>query len=519
MTATPQTPEPDYLRLILTARVYDAAIETPLTLATNLTSRHHNNIYLKREDLQPVFSFKIRGAYNRMYHLTPAEKAAGVVACSAGNHAQGVAFSAQKLGIKATIVMPVPTPEIKWRNVKRLGAEVVLHGDNFDEAKTECLRLAQLHGWIDIPPYDDPYVIAGQGTVGFEILRRLDVQQLDAVFISIGGGGLAAGVGSYIKRLRPEVKIIGVETYDADAMTRSLGTGDRVRLSEVGLFADGTAVSYVGQETFRLCQQVVDETILVDSDEICAAIKDVFEDTRSILEPSGALSVAGAKKYCQMHGWSDRNVVAITSGANMNFDRLRFVAERAAIGEGREVLMSVLIPEKPGSFLKLHDAIYPRNITEFSYRFSDPARAYIFMSFSVTDRTTEVPAIQAQLEAQGMRAQDLSDNEMAKSHARYLVGGRCQPANEHLFRFEFPDRPGALKRFLTSIASAWNISLFHYRNFGSDVGKVMVGIQVPPEANQSTVPGKPSEFQAFLDGLRYPYVNETENPAYQQFLR
>ncbi|RKP34784.1 tryptophan synthase beta subunit-like PLP-dependent enzyme [Dimargaris cristalligena] len=505
--------------MILTARVYDAAIQTPLTKAVNLSNRQGNDFYLKREDLQPVFSFKIRGAYNKMYHLTAAEKARGVVACSAGNHAQGVALSAQKLGIQATIIMPTATPEIKWRNVKRLGAEVVLFGSTFDEAREECTRLSQLHGWVNIPPYDDPYVIAGQGTVGFEILREIDTDKLDAVFIAVGGGGLAAGVGTYIKRIRPDIKVIGVETHDADAMTQSLRDGHRHRLSEVGLFADGTAVSIVGQETFRVCREVIDDMILIDNDEICAAIKDVFEDTRSILEPSGALSLAGAKQYCQLKGWQGKTVVAITSGANMNFDRLRFVAERAAIGEGKEVLMSVLIPERPGSFLKLHDTIFPRNITEFSYRYSDPEKAYIYMSFNVQHREAEVPAILGQLSTLGMEATDISDNEMAKSHARYLAGGRCQQANEHLVRFQFPERPGALKLFLNSLASSWNISLFHYRNFGSDVGKVLVGIQVPPTASLSPDGQQPSEFQKFLDSLNYPYVDETNNPVYQQFLK
>ncbi|KAJ1653281.1 threonine deaminase [Dispira simplex] len=508
---------PDYLRLILNARVYDAAVETPLTLATNLSNRLENKILLKREDLQPVFSFKIRGAYNKLYHLSPIEKSAGVVACSAGNHAQGVALSAKKLGIRATIVMPVLTPEIKWRNVKRLGANVVLYGSNFDEAKRECDRLAKLNGWINIPPYDDPYVIAGQGTVAMEILRQSNTEYIHTVFCSVGGGGLLAGVAAYIKRIRPDIKVVGVETHDADAMTRSLKMGDRTALNEVGLFADGTAVKLVGEEPFRLCKQFVDDMVQVSNDEICAAIKDVFEDTRSILEPSGALSVAGAKKYCQLKGWKHKYVVAVTSGANMNFDRLRFVAERAAIGEGREVLMSVTIPECPGSFLKLHDAIYPRNLTEFSYRYSDSERAYIFLSFTVDDPATEVPDVIQQLAAEGMQATDISGNEMAKSHGRYLVGGRCKPAHEHLVRFEFPERPGALRLFLTTLSSDWNISLFHYRNVGGDIGKVLTGIQIPNGTDQPLE--GPTPLQAFLDSLGYPYVVETDNPVYQQFLR
>ncbi|KAJ1969092.1 threonine deaminase [Dimargaris xerosporica] len=513
------TSDIDYLRMILNARVYDAAVETPLTLARNLSDRQCNQIYLKREDLQPVFSFKIRGAYNKIYHLTDAEKAAGVVACSAGNHAQGVALSAKRLGIQATIVMPLATPAIKWQNVRRLGAEVVLHGNNFDEAKVECDRLAALHGWINIPPYDDPYVIAGQGTVGVEILRQITTHNLKAIFCSVGGGGLAAGVATYVKRIRPDIKVIGVETLDADAMTRSLEQGDRHNLAEVGLFADGTAVKLVGQETFRLCQLHLDGMVLVSNDEICAAIKDVFEDTRSILEPSGALSVAGAKRYCQEQGWSQENVVAVTSGANMNFDRLRFVAERAALGEQKEVLMSVLIPERPGSFLKLYETIYPRNVTEFSYRYSDPDKAYIFMSFIVNNREQEIPEILAQIEARGMQAMDISDNEMAKSHARYLVGGRCQPNNERMVRFQFPERPGALKVFLESLMTGWNVSLFHYRNVGGDIGKVLAGIQVPSVDSDLDADDKPTRLQQFLDSLGYPYVDESENPIYQQFLR
>ncbi|KAJ1980480.1 threonine deaminase [Dimargaris verticillata] len=450
-TATLDT---DYLRMILNARVYDAAVETPLTLARNLSDRQHNQIYLKREDLQPVFSFKIRGAYNKIYHLTDAEKAAGVVACSAGNHAQGVALSAKRLGIQATIVMPLATPAIKWKNVRRLGAEVVLHGNNFDEAKVECDRLAALHGWINIPPYDDPYVIAGQGTVGVEILRQITTHDLKAIFCSVGGGGLAAGVATYVKRIRPDIKVIGVETLDADAMTRSLEQGNRHNLVEVGLFADGTAVKLVGQETFRLCQMHLDGMVLVSNDEICAAIKDV--------PPMYALFAH--------------------------------------------------------SFLKLYETIYPRNVTEFSYRYSDPDKAYIFMSFIVNNREQEIPDILAQIEALGMKAMDISDNEMAKSHARYLVGGRCQPNNERMVRFQFPERPGALKVFLESLMTGWNVSLFHYRNVGGDIGKVLAGIQVPSVDSELDADDKPTRLQQFLDSLGYPYVDESENPIYQQFL-
>ncbi|KAI9205616.1 tryptophan synthase beta subunit-like PLP-dependent enzyme [Polychytrium aggregatum] len=499
---------PDYLNLILTARVYDVASETPLQPAHNLSLRIKNNIYLKREDLQPVFSFKLRGAYNRMQQLSEEEKKRGVIACSAGNHAQGVALSATKMGIKATIVMPLATPPIKWRNVKRLGAEVVLFGNDFDEAKTEAARLQQERGLTNIPPYDDPYVIAGQGTIGVELLRQASFGNIDAIFVCVGGGGLAAGVASYIKRLNPSIKIIGVETLDAAGMTTSILAKKRVTLPQVGLFADGAAVRLVGEETFRICEQLLDEMILVSTDEICAAIKDVFEDTRSVLEPAGALSVAGAKKYIQAHGCEGKNFITICSGANMNFDRLRFVAERADLGENKEALISVVIPEQPGSFLTLHSVIHPRSVTEFSYRYGDAHEAHIFMSFVVNDRDAELKQIFAELQALGMRAMDASHNELAKAHARYLVGGRKEVPHERIFRFSFPERPGALNHFLNSVkCPLWNISLFHYRNYGGDVGKVVVGLQVPPDSQ--------ADFETFLGELKYPYVEETNNKVYR----
>lgn len=422
--------EPDYLQMILTARVYDIAKETPLTLANNLSARLNNQIYIKREDLQPVFSFKLRGAYNRMCQLSPEEKAKGVITASAGNHAMGVAMAAQKLGIQATIVMPVMTPPIKWKNVKKMNAQVVLHGNDFDEAKAECYRLAEEKGLTFIPPYDDPYVIAGQGTIATEILRQIDASKIDAIFCCVGGGGLISGVASYVKRLFPHIKIIGVETYDSDAMTRSLQAGQRVFLKQVGLFADGAAVRLVGKETFRICQDLVDEMVLVSTDEICAAIRDIFEDTRSIVEPAGALGVAGAKRWLQeqasLHNKTNHTVVAVTSGANMNFDRLRFVNERAEVGEGREVLMSAIIPEEPGSFNKLYQCIHPRVITEFSYRYGDESRAHIFLSFTVNPATREQELLEvfAKLQENGMEAMDISHDEVAKSHARYLVGGK-----------------------------------------------------------------------------------------------
>ncbi|KAJ3313225.1 hypothetical protein HDU76_002694 [Blyttiomyces sp. JEL0837] len=514
----PKGNEPDYLKMILTANVYDVAIQTPLQKANNLSTRLGNTILLKREDMQPVFSFKLRGAYNRMQQLSPAEKAKGVIACSAGNHAQGVALAAQKMGIQATIVMPTATPPIKWQNVKRLGATVVLHGTDFDEAKSECARLSIERGLTNIPPYDDPHVIAGQGTIGVEILRQvpqsLPGKGIDAIFVCVGGGGLAAGIAAYVKRLCPDVKVIGVETFDADAMTRSLKAGERVLLSQVGLFADGAAVRSVGEETFRICKDLIDEMVLVTTDEICAAIKDTFEDTRSIVEPAGALGVAGCKKYIQEKGLKDGTYVAVCSGANMNFDRLRFVADRADLGEEKEALITVKIPEKPGSFLALYRAIHPRSVTEFSYRYGDASTATIFMSFRVQDRERELKEVFTHLADLGMEAMDASVNEMAKAHARYLVGGRKEVPNERVLRFSFPERPGALNHFLNSLQSPhykWNVSLFHYRNYGGDVGKVMVGIQVPSETSDA--------FNEFLENLKYPYVEETDNPLFQLFLK
>ncbi|KAF0389948.1 threonine dehydratase I [Gigaspora margarita] len=511
LTSTTDLSNPDYLRLVLTSRVYEIVKETPLQKAGNLSAKLNNNILLKREDLHEVFSFKIRGAYNKIAHLTEEEKKRGVIACSAGNHAQGVAMSAKHLGLPAIIVMPLATPNIKWKNVKRLGAEVVLYGNDFDEAKEECVRLTKLHHLTNIPPYDDPYVIAGQGTIAMEILRQHNLNEIDAIFACIGGGGLISGIGSYVKRLCPKIKIIGVETYDANAMTLSLKEKKRVTLNEVGLFADGAAVRVVGEETFRVCSEVIDEVINVTNDEICAAIKDIFEDTRSVVEPAGALSVAGVKKYIAENNITGGCFVVVTSGANMNFERLRFVAERAKLGERTEALFSIIIPERPGSFIRLCDNMYPRQITEFSYRYSDPDKAWIYMSFEVEDREKDLPSLLEKLEANGYNVQDISDNEMAKSHARYLVGGRSKVENEQLYRFEFPERPGALKKFLSGLRSDWNISLFHYRNHGSDIGKVLVGIQVPPQDSEA--------FENFKNQLGYHAINETENPVYKQFLR
>ncbi len=507
---------PDYLEKVLNAQVYDVAIETPLDLASNLSTRIGNKILLKREDMQPVFSFKLRGAYNKIASLSAEKLKRGVICASAGNHAQGVALSAAKLGCRAVIVMPTSTPGIKVDAVRRRGAEVVLFGDSFDEAYAHALELEKSEKLTFVHPFDDPEVIAGQGTVAMEILRQHSRHSgpITAVFCAIGGGGLAAGVAAYIKRLRPEIKVIGVETFDADAMKQSLAKGHRVRLDQVGLFADGTAVKFVGEETFRLCKEYLDEVILVDSDAICAAIKDVFEDTRSILEPSGALAVAGAKEYARQHKLKDKNLVAVTSGANMNFDRLRFVSERAEFGEQREAVFAVTLPEKPGAYKKFLALIGKRNVTEFNYRYHTADEAHVFVGVQVADRKESLKLVDS-LQKHGYPTLDLSDDEMAKNHIRHLVGGHapqvCEKGmQELLYRFEFPERPGALMNFLTQMSSGWNISLFHYRNHGADYGRVLVGMQVPP----ADMP----QFREFLKNLGYAHWDESKNPAYKLFL-
>ena len=506
---------PDYLRLILTSSVYDVIEATPLTHAINLSNRLECNVLLKREDLQPVFSFKIRGAYNKMANLDPNERWRGVVACSAGNHAQGVAYSARRLKIPATIVMPAGTPAIKHSNVSRLGGTVILHGEDFDEAKAEAKRLEKLHGLIEVAPFDDPYVIAGQGTIGMEILRQTNLQDLEAVFCCVGGGGLVAGIGVYIKRIAPHVKIIACETHDADAMHQSLNKGERVLLKEVGLFADGKAVKIVGEETFRICQEVVDEVVMVSTDELCAAIKDVFEDTRSILEPAGAVAVAGLKKWATKNPSANRKrkLVATASGANMNFDRLRFVADRALLGERKEALLSVDIPEKAGSFINLVKAVLPQAITEFSYRYREASTASIFMGISVNapTRDSELADLFRRLSNDGMQAADLSNDELAKSHIRFLIGGRSNVEDEKLYMFEFPERPSALFKFLNTLRPDNNITLFHYRNQGGDVGNILAGIQCPDE-------GK-AELEDFFTKLGYPFTEYTENALYHAYLR
>ncbi|MCB2426313.1 threonine ammonia-lyase, biosynthetic [Methylophaga pinxianii] len=500
-----------YVEKILKARVYDVAIETPLDLMPRLSKRLDNQILIKREDLQSVFSFKLRGAYNRMSHLTEVERKQGVVAASAGNHAQGVALAASKMGISAIIVMPVTTPPIKVEAVRMLGAEITLHGNSYDEAFDFAQRVSADEGRVFIHPYDDPLVIAGQGTIAMEVMRQ-HPDPVYAVFIPVGGGGLLAGMAAYIKAIWPEIKIIAVEPADAASLKAALDAGERVKLDQVGLFADGTAVRQVGEEPFRIAQHTVDHVVTVETDEICAAIMDVFDDTRSIAEPSGALSIAGAKKYIQQNGLSNKTMVVINSGANMNFDRLRHVAERAEIGERREVLFAATIDEQPGSFQRFCKTLSDRGITEFNYRYADKQQAQVFVGVRMSGREEERQILFENLTQAGYQWIDFTDNEMAKLHVRYMVGGHApQAENERLIRFEFPERPGALLRFLTHIGQRWNISLFHYRNHGAAYGRVLVGIQVTPEFNE--------EFQAFLDNLGYAYWLETDNPAYDLFLK
>ncbi|PSB04387.1 threonine ammonia-lyase, biosynthetic [Merismopedia glauca] len=499
----------DYLVQILTARVYDVAQESPLEIAPNLSARLDNQLLLKREDMQSVFSFKLRGAYNKMAQLPPDLLKQGVIAASAGNHAQGVALSAAKLGTQAIIVMPVTTPQVKVNAVKARGGQVILHGNTYDDAYAFARQLEVEKGLTFIHPFDDPYVIAGQGTIGMEILRQYQ-KPIHAIFVAIGGGGLISGIGAYVKRLRPEIKIIGVEPVDADAMRQSIEAGKRIRLSQVGLFADGVAVREVGEETFRLCQEYVDEIILVDTDATCAAIKDVFEDTRSILEPAGALAIAGAKAYVEREQIAGETLIAIACGANMNFDRLRFVAERAEFGEDREAIFAVTIPEQRGSLRKFCECIGDRNLTEFNYRIADNQDAHIFVGLQIQNRADGL-TISANFEACGFKTLDLSDDELTKLHLRHMVGGHSSLAhNELLYRFEFPERPGALMKFLCSMSPDWNISMFHYRNNGADYGRIVVGMQVPPHEME--------QWQEFLDNLGYQYWDENQNPAYKLFL-
>jgi len=501
----------EYVERILRARVYDVARETPLDEAPRLSRRLGNRVLIKREDLQPVFSFKLRGAYNKISSLSAEERARGVIASSAGNHAQGVALAAQRLGVKALIVMPKTTPAIKVDAVRTLGAEIVLHGSSYDDAKARADTLAAERGMVYVHPFDDPHVIAGQGTVADEILRQHG-PDIDAIFVAVGGGGLIAGIAAFVKSLWPEIRIVGVEPQEAASMHAALAAGERVTLDSVGIFADGVAVKQVGEEPFRIARECVDEVILVSTDEICAAIKDIFEDTRSIAEPAGALGVAGLKRYVAREGITGRTLVAVDCGANVNFDRLRHIAERAEIGEQREALIAVTIPERPGALREFCDVIGQRAITEFNYRFADEREAHIFVGVELREGPKDKDVLVAKLRERGYPVLDMSDDEMAKTHVRHMVGGRARGApDEVLYRFDFPERPGALLRFLTHMGEHWNISLFHYRNHGADYGRVLMGLQVPPEEQGG--------LQPFLDEIGYAYEEESANPAYRMFLR
>ncbi|MGJ7510798.1 threonine ammonia-lyase, biosynthetic [Variovorax sp. GT1P44] len=514
-TPTPPLTPADYLKKILNARVYDVAVESALEPARALSARLGNTVLLKREDQQPVFSFKLRGAYNKMAHLSAEQLAKGVICASAGNHAQGVALGAHRLGARAVVVMPVTTPQLKVDAVRALGGEVHLHGDSYSDAYVYALEQQKQQGLTFVHPFDDPDVIAGQGTIAMEILRQHQ-SPLDAVFVAIGGGGLISGVANYIKAVRPEIKVIGVQMSDSDAMMQSVAAHERVTLSDVGLFSDGTAVKLVGEETFRVASQLVDEFITVDTDAVCAAIKDVFIDTRSIVEPAGALAVAAIKQYVEARGTRGETYAAILCGANMNFDRLRFVAERAEVGEEREGLFAVTIPEERGSFRRFCELVgqlpgASRNVTEFNYRISDSKEAHVFVGLTTTTRG-ESKTIADTFVAHGFGAIDLTHDELAKEHIRHLVGGRTGLAHdERLLRFVFPERPGALLKFLSLLRPNWNISLFHYRNQGADYGRILVGLQVPSADNAA--------FDEFLQALGYPFVEETANPAYRLFLQ
>ena len=502
----------DYVTKILRARVYDAARETPLELAPKLSSKLGSEVWLKREDLQPVFSFKIRGAHNKLASLTADERAQGVIAASAGNHAQGVALAARKLGIRALIVMPETAPRIKVEAVERLGAEVLLAGEAYDSARERAEVLATERGMILVSPFDDEHIIAGQGTVGMEIVRQQG-DPFDAIFVEVGGGGLIAGISAYIKSLWPETRVIGVEPHDSPTLHAALAAGERVVLERVGIFADGVAVKQVGEEPFRVARECVDEVVLVSTDEICAAIRDIFEDTRAIAEPAGALAVAGLKRYIEREGVNGGRFAAIVSGANVNFDRLRHIAQRAELGENRERLLAVTIPEHPGSLLRFCEQIGDRSITEFNYRYVGGTNAHIFVGLEVSDSAADKRALVDGLEGNGYPVLDLTDNEMAKVHVRYMVGGHGPgELDEVLYRFNFPERPGALLLFLSRMgAKPWNITMFHYRNHGAAFGRVLIGLQVPPAER--------GDFQSFLKEVGYEYREETENPVYRMFLR
>ena len=509
MSADRYSPYRNYLTRILTSAVYDVAIESPLDEAANLSRRLGNKILLKREDLQPVFSFKLRGAYNKMAKLPEKLLKQGVITASAGNHAQGVALAAQKLGCAATIVMPETTPKIKVDAVRARGGNVVLAGVSYNDAYDHAMKLVAESGLTYIPPFDDPDVIAGQGTIGMEIVRQ-HAKPIHAVFVPIGGGGLAAGVAAFVKQVRPEIKVIGVQTDDSCAMKVSVAAGERVALKDVGLFADGTAVKLVGEETFVMCRDLLDGIITVDTDAVCGALKDIFDDTRSICEPSGALALAGLKSYIAQKGLAGETLVAVCSGANMNFHRLRHVSERSELGEGNEAIFAVTIPERAGSFREFINVLGARNITEFNYRYGDDREAHIFVGIQ-TAGAKDIAQIQTEFAAAGLHSIDLSSDEMAKVHLRYMVGGRTHKVhNERLVSFEFPERPGALSKFLNSLQTDWNITLFHYRNHGADYGRVLAGVDVPP--------GDAAAFESFLQNLGYAFEEHTDNAAYKLFL-
>ena len=500
----------ELVQQVLTSRVYDVAIETPTQPAPQLSARLGCTVLFKREDQQPIHSFKLRGAYNKMAQLSAEERARGVICASAGNHAQGVAYSAQKLGVRAVIVMPATTPDIKVNACRARGAEVILHGDSYSDAADYAEGLQRELGLTYVHPYDDPAVIAGQGTVGLELLRQVQ-QDSYTVFVPVGGGGLIAGIAAFLKTLKPNLRIVGVEPEDSDAMTRSVQAGERVRLDTVGIFVDGVAVKQVGVHTFALAREYVDDWVTVTTDEVCAAIKDVFDDTRAVMEPAGALAVAGLKRYAREHALHGETLVALTCGANVNFDRLRHIAERAEIGEQREAVLAVSIPERPGAFRAFCAAIGQHSVTEFNYRYAPGDTARIFVGIQLDDRSKR-QALVEQLEAAGYPVTDLTEDEMAKVHVRYMVGGRAPEAHgERLYSFEFPERPGALMTFLNALHSDWNISLFHYRNHGSAHGRVLAGIQVPD--------AELGGLKQFLDDLGYPAQSENDNPAYRMFLK
>lgn len=499
-----------YIKRILDARIYDLAVETPLDKAALVSRRLNNNVWLKREDLQPVFAFKIRGAYNKMLKLSEEQRRKGVIAASAGNHAQGLSMAAKHLGAPAVIVMPQTTPQIKVDGVRRHGGKVVLVGDTYDEAFVYSQRLVEEKGFTYIHPFDDPDVIAGQGTIAVELLRQ-HAGPIDAVFIPVGGGGLCAGMSAYIKYIRPETKIIAVEAEDSACLKLALEKKRRAVLPEVGIFADGVAVAQIGKEPYRILKHTVDQVITANSDEMCAAIKDIFEDTRSIAEPAGALALAGLKKYVEDTGCEGETLVAVASGANTNFDRLRYISERTEVGEKREAILAVTLPEKPGAYKKFCKALGKRSITEFNYRYSDNSEAHVFVGVQVSEENHDRQGLVDMLTRKGYPVEDLTDNEMAKLHIRHMVGGRSpQIEDEQVYRFEFPERPGALLKFLTHLAAGWNISMFHYRNHGAAYGRVLVGLQVPE--------GDRGKITQFLDELNYHYWEESNNPAYRLFL-